>query len=440
MVAGGNGSKLPVANLERFMTKRIHIDQLQPGMYVVGLDKSWWKTPFFSHQWTVRGPEDIATLRKAGVSAVDIDTTQGIDVEEPVSPAPTALPLAFDEIVPKDQHELSTFTPPLPRTHPCTPPPILTAVTEAMPAARAARAKALAIVESIFEGVKIGKPIDSLALKHAVSELLAAILHRPEASLLLTQMQRFEADLSTHALDVCVLSLIIGQQQELSQERLETLGIGALLHDIGKTRLPRNLLRQAHSYNPQAQRLLNEHPRLGVSLVLPHKDLGADVLRIVSEHHERANGSGFPEGRTAAALSPLSQLVSIVNLYEHLVSGHDGHAAHLPTQALRRLYQMGQAGELLSEQVAWTIHALGVYPIGAVVELNTGERGIIVATKADEALKPIVYIVCDPTGLLLAEPRIVDLQAPAVDEPVRTITRPLEATAIPLSLADFFTL
>jgi hypothetical protein len=99
---------------------------------------------------------------------------------------------------------------------------------------------------------------------------------------------------------------------------------------------------------------------------------------------------------------------------------------------------MGQTGELLSEQVAWAIRALGVYPIGAVVELNTGEQGVIVATKADESLKPTVYVVCDPKGQPLAEPRLVDLLTPAPDEPVQAITRPLEAKAIPFSLADYF--
>ncbi|MGE0683004.1 MAG: HD-GYP domain-containing protein [Candidatus Binatia bacterium] len=420
------------------MTKRIHIDQLRSGMYVIGLDKSWWQTPFFSHKWTVRGPEDIAKLREAGVSAVDIDPTQGVDIEVAASSMMKSLAIDPEEREPADQPQSSTAAKTRPTSPPATLQPLITGISAAMPAARATRKEALAILEGIFDSVKINKSIDSPAVKYAVSSLLATILHRPEASLILTQLQRFEADLLTHSIDVCVVSLVIGKQQGLSEEQLETLGIGAMLHDIGKTRLPRNLLRKSSGYNLQAQKLLHEHPRLGVSLLFPNKEIGTEVLRIIAEHHEHADGSGFPEGCTAAELSPLSQIVSIVNLYDGFVSGHGGQIAHLPTQALRRLYKMGQTGELLSEQVAWAIRTLGVYPVGTVVELNTGERGIIVATKADESLKPTVYVVCNPQGQPLAEPRLVDLLTPAPDESVQLITRPLEAKAIPFSLTDYF--
>lgn len=420
------------------MTKRIPIDELRPGMYVVGLDKSWWQTPFLSHKWTVRGSDDIARLREAGVKAVDIDPTQGGDVEVLIPSITESLAAVAEAQGSADHPTPSTVVETQLAPPPATSQSLITDIAEAMPAARATRKEALAILEKIFDGVKISRPIDSPAIKHAVSSLLAAILHRPEASLLLTQMQRLEADLLAHSLDVCVLALVIGKQQQLPEEQLVILGIGAMLHDIGKTRLPRNLLRQASGYTPQAQKLLNEHPRLGVSLLSHNKEIEKEVLRIIAEHHERADGSGFPKGCTATDLSPLSQLVGIIDLYERLVSGHSGQVAYLPTQALRHLYKLGQTGALLSEQVAWVIRTLGVYPIGAVVELNTGERGIIVSTKADESLKPTVYVVCNTEGQLLAEPRLVDLLTPPPTEPVQRILRPLEAKAIPFSLADYF--
>jgi HD-GYP domain-containing protein (c-di-GMP phosphodiesterase class II) len=417
------------------MTKRIPIAQLKPGMFVVGLDKSWWQTPFLSHKWTVRGPEDIQKLVDLDVHEVVIDPTHGDDVVE-ISPAP---PVETEETPQEIQLDA-------PATPPAAPPPApslalpeeLSTVAAGLPAARAARDEAVAILSGIFEGVKIGKPIDSPALKQAVGGLLDTILHRPEASLILMQMQQFETELLAHAVDVCVLSLLIGQQQELAPEQLEALGVGAMLHDVGKTRLPRNLLRKSGGYNPQAQKLLNEHPRLGVSLLTHNKSLPEEALRIVAEHHEYADGSGFPEGRMATKLSPLGQIVAIINLYSGFVSGHDGQSTHLPTQALRRLYQLGRDGKLMGEHVAWAIRALGVYPIGAVVELNTGERGIIVATNSAEAQKPAVLVVCDTEGQQFAVPRLVNLAATAPHEPVHTILRPLESTAIPTSLANYF--
>ncbi len=419
------------------MTKRILLDQLRPGMFVVGIDKSWWQTPFLSHKWTIQGPDDIRKLREVGVREVDIDLEHGCDVEEqaaPPEPPPTLVealaPFAPADILVSPSQQVIRSSTTSPRT--------LSELTAAIPVVHAMRNEAIAVMAGIFEGVKIGKPIDSPVLKHAVSGVLDNILHHAEATLILTQMQRFENTLLTHAVDVCVLALLFGVQQELPTTQLEALGVGAMLHDIGKTRLPRHLLRKTSESNPQAQKLLREHPRLGLSVLANQKDLDQDVLRIVVEHHECADGSGFPLGHTAEKLSPLSQMVGLVNVYDELVSGQAGHAAHQPTQALRRLYQLGKSGVFVSDQIMAFIRALGVYPIGAVVALNTGEYGIVMATNSTESQKPTVLVVTDKNGRSYAHPRLVNLAEQASSEPATAITRPLEAITIPIRLADYF--
>ncbi len=410
------------------MTKRIPIDQLRPGMYLVGLDKSWWQTSFFKHQWLVQDPADITKLREAGVREVIIDLEQGDDVETETSQS-TASENASNSQAPEVPALSSPFT--------AVPDP-LKDLAENMPAARAVRNEALAITQGIFEGVKVGKPIDTPVLKQAATKILDGLLAHPQATLMLSQMQHFESNLVTHAVDVCVLSLLLGAEQELSTSQLKTLGAGALLHDIGKTRLPRNLLRKLETYSPQAQKLLDQHPRLGLTMLADSKDRDREVLRIVLEHHERADGSGFPGGLTADAISPLSQIVGLVNVYDELVSGHRGRASHLPTQALRCLYRLGQNGGFADQQVHSFIRALGVYPIGTGIELNTKERGFVFATDSAESQKPTVLIVADQNGSPYPTPRIVNLSHQEGAEAATMILRPLAANAIPVRLADYF--
>jgi HD-GYP domain-containing protein (c-di-GMP phosphodiesterase class II) len=419
------------------MTKRIPIDQLRPGMYVVGFEKSWWQTPFFHHKWLVEDPTDITQLREAGVQEVIIDPQRGNDVET-MAPRSTVLVSPSSAMTREDASNLQASAAPTPAPPSTTVPSSLNGVAVDIPAARAARNEALAILQGIFEGVKIGKAVDTLVLKHAVAGILDSILARPQATLILSQMQHFDSSLLTHAVDVCVLSLLLGVEQELSPQHLETLGAGALLHDIGKTRLPRNLLRKSETYSPQAQKLLDQHPRLGLAVLTSNKDIDREVLRIVLEHHERADGSGFPGGLTTSAISPLSQIVGLVNVYDDLVSGYSGRSSHLPTQALRCLYQMGKDGVFANQQVHWFIRTLGVYPIGAGVELNTKERGLVVATDSAESQKPTVLIVVDQNGRLYPTPRLVNLSRQEEEEPATTIIRPLEATAIPVCLGDYF--
>jgi putative nucleotidyltransferase with HDIG domain len=410
------------------MTKRILINQLRPGMSIVGIDKSWWQTPFVSHKWTVQDPKDIQTLREVGVREVVIDLEHGCDVENYAA-------------TPVQEETLTDAVPTTPGEPACVTlasPLTLHTIAAKMSAARAVRNKILTVMEGIFEGVKIGKPVNSSVLKHAVVGLLDSVLHRSEAILILIQMQRFETTLLTHAVDVCVLALLLGVQQGLSEKQLETLGVGALLHDIGKTRLPRNVLRKTGESGPQVQKLRQEHPRLGCVILTNNEDLDPEVLRIVMEHHERANGSGFPVGHTAEKLSPLSQLVGLVNVYDDLVSGQLGGPVHQPTQALRRLYQLGKDGAFVDEHIMGFIRMLGVYPIGAVVEFNTRERGLVIATNTAESQKPLVLVVTDNNGRPFSPPRLVNLSERASDERVETIIRPLEATAIPTCLADYF--
>jgi putative nucleotidyltransferase with HDIG domain len=243
-------------------------------------------------------------------------------------------------------------------------------------------------------------------------------------------MRRFDADLFAHAVDVCTLVLVIGGTQGYPLEHLEVLGTGALLHDVGKMRLPRNLLRQSRDYNDQERSLLRQHPLTGATLLAHAESIHEDVRRIVAEHHECADGSGYPAGRTSAQLFPLSQLVSIVNLYDTLVGGCDSQPPMSPMHALRQLYQLGKRGQYDPVWVERVIRALGIYPIGTVVELNTGEQGVVLTTHPTQALRPTVQLVEKGAVASQAASQLVDLSKPVKkSEPERTILRVLDPAA-----------
>jgi HD-GYP domain-containing protein (c-di-GMP phosphodiesterase class II) len=424
-------------------------------MYVVGLDKSWWRTPFFSHKRAIRGEEDIILFKQAGVHEVTIEVDLDYDVETPPNPhcppepersgveesceyAQESLPDIHARQDSSAHGLIANYGLVNPQSVIRTPQLVAAALAAELPAARAARTEALAIVQSIFEGVKTGAPIDSLAVQQVVRGLLDSILRRPEASLMLMRMRQFDADLLTHAVDVCVLALVIGKERDFSTEQLGVLGVGALLHDVGQTRLPRNLQRKSRPYSTQEQKLLREHPRLGAAILAQSKEIAAESRRIVVEHHERADGSGYPAGHTATALSPLSQLVSIADTYDVLVSGRNGQPAILPTHALRHLYQLGRVQQFDREQVELAIRALGIYPVGALVELNTGEQGVVIAVHPAEALRPIVQIIHSQAESTRVEPRVVDLAVPAGGEPAQTIVRVLDPALVNSDITSYF--
>jgi putative nucleotidyltransferase with HDIG domain len=211
------------------------------------------------------------------------------------------------------------------------------------------------------------------------------------------QMRRFQKDLFTHAVNVCVLSLVVATIEGLGDD-IDMLGMGALFHDIGETRLPRRLLRKPDDFTAAEARLLKQHPILGAALLAQSKNIPATAERIILEHHERIDGSGYPAGAGAGELCLESQLVALTDSYDDMLSGRN-QAALQPTEVLRQLYLQANTGRVDRDLVEQVIRSLGVYPIGSVVELSTGERGVVVATNRSAALKPMVRIIITRNGV-----------------------------------------
>ena len=196
--------------------KRVLISQLKPGMYVVSLDQSWFQTPFYVHRRLIKNAEEIAQLKKLGVREVVIDISQGADIESPIT-APAAARVSTTASQPTERsiplHETA-----------------LQPLVKEIETAKTIHAEALAGAQRIFDGIGGGSPLSSPIAKKVVTTLLESITRSPEANLLLTQMRRFEHDLFTHAVNVCVLCLVVGTLDGFDSE-ISALGLGALLHE-----------------------------------------------------------------------------------------------------------------------------------------------------------------------------------------------------------------
>ncbi len=383
------------------MHKTIPIDQLKPGMFMVGIDQSWLKTPFFLHRRLINEENDIALLKQHGVRNVIIDPTRGTDVED--SPASVAAPAPAPA---------SGIKPPVePALGPAKLPAVLAAE---MASSNLIRAEAVAAVQRVFEGIKTGAALDCSTLRSTVAALLDRLFtHQSSMTtiVLLQQMRHADQTLFDHAVDVSVLSLVVGKEHGLDMTTLDHLGVGALLHDIGQMRLPHNLLRKAGAYTPQEERLMRLHPELGIKMLANAGDLHDTCRRIVVEHHEFLDGTGYPYKIRGSQMSPLSQIVGLVDRYEALASSRGGRPAMFPAQAVRELYQLGVQQRYDRHLVERMIHCLGVYPVGSLVELNTGERGVVVTQNRSERLRPTIKLIWEGQGHPYSRPWILDLSA-----------------------------
>jgi putative nucleotidyltransferase with HDIG domain len=295
-------------------------------------------------------------------------------------------------------------------------------------------------MERMFEELETGLVPQPDTLRTVVTNVLSRVLD-DSASMLsllsLQKMKRFDRTLASHALDVCTLSLIVAHDYGVADGELEALGAGALLHDIGYVRLPRNLYRRSHDLTEQERTMMQQHPALGLTILRDAQEDRGAVVRIVGEHHECINGSGFPHKLQGDSLSVLAQLVSLVDLYDGLVSRRGGRPAMLPHDAIRQLFRLGDAGQYAKDLIQTMIGSLGVYPISSLVLMNTGEQAVVVGMNSSQRLKPVVKVITGPQGESYLPPIRVDLGDQAAGATARTITKVLDPLHERVNVAIF---
>ena len=300
--------------------------------------------------------------------------------------------------------------------------------------------QAVRSMERMFEELEAGRVPRPDRLQPVVSDVLTRVLNDDAAMLnllSLQKMQRFDRTLASHALDVCTLSLIVAHDYGVAEEELDAIGAGALLHDVGYVRLPRNLYRRHQRLTNQERAVMQQHPALGLAILTEAKEDRSAVVRIVMEHHECGDGSGFPHKLKGDSLSILAQLVGLVDIYDGMVSRRGGRPAMLPHDATRHLFRLGDTGHYPKDLIQTMIGSLGVYPIGSLVLLNTGEKAVVVGMNRAQRLKPVVKVITGPQGGAFITPVRLDLGAQAAESSARTITKVLDPLHARVNVAKF---
>ena len=390
------------------MKKRISIQDLRPGMYIASVDQSWFHTPFLRHKWLVKREDEISLLRSYGIQDVFIDTEKGCDVIEasPIQKSSETL-------------SVSDNTPTQP-TLDIGPNP------QDLESARMLRAEAISALDVFFRQMESPSTQHLTEVRSVVSTLFDGLLEHQTAMVALIQMRRFDAKLSTHGVDTGVLAMAIGQEYDCDPSHLKLLGLAALVHDIGQLRLPLNLLHQAQPYSTQDHQLIQTHCVMGEAILNQYPDFPDESKQMVLQHHERLDGSGYPKGLQGKDITVLTQILSIADTYDAQISGRCSHPPVPPAQALSELYRAAIAGQYATALVQRLIQLLGVYPIGSLVRLNTGEQAVVIWVHSHSRLAPTIKLLKNAEGQPYDEQEIIDLSSQATHEASRSIQETLD--------------
>ncbi|MDD5330470.1 MAG: DUF3391 domain-containing protein [Sulfuricella sp.] len=378
------------------MTKNLpilHIDQLKPGLFVHIPDANWLDHPFLFNSFRLTSEKQIKTLLEMGIRSVSYDparsTTTPLPLEvesEPVPPPPTLSAEDAARIQEKQERMALVLR------H-------RNSLTQGEKDYRAAVGSTRSTIEGMLrDPVKARYEATQL-----VQKVAATFTGNGGITLTFIALDRLDAPTFQHATNVMILSLTLGKAAGLDKFQMEALGLGAMLHDVGKVKVAQAVLRNEQR-NAAEEKFYQMHVEYGVDLL--KQGATDDVLACIRQHHERADGKGFPEKRELEQISILARIVAIANRYDNLCNPLRIADALTPAEALSRMFAKETAG-FDRRLLTLFIKQMGIYPPGSFVQLSNGAIGMVISVNPDDSLKPGV-MVYEP-GVPRAESLIVDL-------------------------------
>jgi HD-GYP domain-containing protein (c-di-GMP phosphodiesterase class II) len=388
--------KLPAMNLE-------------PGMFVAELDRPWLETPFALQGFVVRDNEEILYVSNYVEHVY-------VDAEYTGGKQSLMLAVAAMESTPKQR----------------------LALREEFKRTKVSFESAAETLDRIFESLRNGSHEDIGAVQAAVNPLIEGVFRNKDAVAALLRLKESGEYRYHHGVSMAVWAAILGRHIGLHRHELEKLAVGCAMCDIGMTQLPPELLDQAENLTAAQLRIIRAHPKMGADLVSKSKNVDIEILGIIENHHERMDGSGYPRGIEGASIPLLARIAGLVDTYDAMITRRPYAPARTSHEATQELLDCKgrQFQETLVEQF---VQAIGLFPTGTMVELNTGEVAIVVGQNATRRLKPEVVIVMNPEKAKLETPRVVDLANQSIAaEGERWITRELMSGSYGISGEDFF--
>jgi HD-GYP domain-containing protein (c-di-GMP phosphodiesterase class II) len=312
-------------------------------------------------------------------------------------------------------------------------------VEEEVPRAQAAVARGSDLLEKLVNDIRLGQSFEVERVEEIVKEMVESVVRNPDAAMWVARLR--EEDISTygHGLQVSVYLTAFGRHLGFPKAQLEQLAQIGLLLDIGKIKLPRWLLEKQGRLTAEEYEEAKRHVQHGIEILTATPNIDPEVLEGIEQHHERMNGSGYPNGFVGHEIGIFGRMAGIVDTFAALTNHRPYAAAASSYEALRSI--SGWAGEFFHEPlVQQFVSSIGVFPVGSLIELSTGEVAIVVAHNKVRRLKPRVLVVTGPDKTRSPHPAMLDLlydNKTGGEEPVY-IKRGLPAGAYDLDLKDFY--
>ncbi len=363
-------------------------------MYIHEFCGSWMDHPFWKGRFLLKTEQDLQRIRDSDVSEVWIDVGKGLDV------APGQASQTVEEVEAETEARLLAVAAAAPL-------PVRVSMEEEVQRAVRLCARSKQAIVAMFSDARMGQAVELAHAAELVEEISDSVMRHPNALISLARLKTSDEYTYMHSVAVCALMIALARHLGLGEEQVHEAGIAGLLHDIGKMAVPDTILNKPGKLTDAEFGTMRSHPEAGMRMLIDCRQVSALVIDVCLHHHEKFDGSGYPNRLAGEQISLFARMGAVCDVYDAITSDRPYKKGWDPAESIRKMAEW--KGHFDPAVFQAFVKSVGIYPVGALVRLESGRLGVVVEQHSKSLLTPRVKVFFSARSKLPIPQEVIDL-------------------------------